>query len=217
MRVLTIVGIGITGLELEVEVEEAIGGEGVAVVGYDAPMLLPPDPVFTRVWKSVAPSNVKAFAWRVMLGRIPCLQNLWKRNVLRSQEEAICKVCCLGVESCEHLLFSCPVSLDMWRQCYWWLGVYTALPVNPREHLLQFQFGGNQKQQRGADAIWLAVIWTLWLIWNDIIFRNGEVDLSAALEMVKWRSWLWIKHKSSGLSCSLFEWSTHPVICLQEL
>lgn len=57
-----------------------------------APMLLPPDPVFTRVWKSVAPSNVKAFAWRVMMGRIPCLQNLWKRNVLRSQEEAICKV-----------------------------------------------------------------------------------------------------------------------------
>ncbi|XP_057432140.1 uncharacterized protein LOC130724887 [Lotus japonicus] len=150
-----------------------------------APTLLPPDPIFTRVWKSVAPSNVKAFAWRVMLNRIPCLQNLWKRNVLRSQEEAICKVCCLGVESCEHLLFSCPVSLDIWRQCYWWLGVYTALPMNPREHLLQFQFGGNQKQQRGADAIWLAVIWTLWLIRNDIIFRNGEVDLSAALEMVK--------------------------------
>ncbi|XP_057431310.1 uncharacterized protein LOC130724152 [Lotus japonicus] len=118
-----------------------------------APVLLPPDPIFIRIWKSVAPSNIKAFAWRVMLDRIPCLQNLWKRKVIRSQEEAISQVCCSDVESCEHLLFSCPVSLDIWRHCYRWMGVCTALPRNAREHLLQFQFGGDKKQQRGANAI----------------------------------------------------------------
>ncbi|XP_057432142.1 uncharacterized protein LOC130724891 [Lotus japonicus] len=78
-------------LVLELEVEEATGGKGAAVAYWDAPVLLPPDPVYNRVWKALTPSNVKAFSWRLLLDIIPSLMNLWKRKVLLSSEEAICK------------------------------------------------------------------------------------------------------------------------------
>lgn len=110
------------------------------------PVLLDPDPIFSRVWHCAAPSNAKVFIWRLWLGRIPSLENLWKRKVVHSREAAICKLCCVEVESCAHLLFACLVTLDIWRNCYGWLGVSTALPMVPRDHLLQFNFGWNQNQ-----------------------------------------------------------------------
>jgi len=38
--------------------------------------------VFRQIWKSPAPSKVVAFAWKLLLDRIPTRMNLARMNVL---------------------------------------------------------------------------------------------------------------------------------------
>ncbi|XP_057419270.1 uncharacterized protein LOC130713522 [Lotus japonicus] len=126
-------------------------------------LLASPDPIFNRIWWSIAPSNVKVFTWRLVLDRISSKEILWKRKVLQSQEEITCSVCGVVAETSAHIVVSCPFSVDVWRGYYHWLGVQTALPLEPRAHLLQFVFGLNKLQQKCAFAIWLVAAWSIWL------------------------------------------------------
>lgn len=125
------------------------------------PSLGPADPVFELIWHSHAPSNVKAFAWRCLLDRVPTCENLIRRGVVLEDEAAVCRLCGENVETTSHLLFSCAVSMDIWRACDKWIGVQTALPITTRDHLLQFDFGGSMKQRCGLFTIWLACIWSI--------------------------------------------------------
>lgn len=135
-----------------------------------------PDPVFSWIWAAPAPSNMKAFAWRVMLGRIQTRDNLLKRQILHSADEALCPMCGLVEKSCSHLLFSCSNAMLIWYDCFAWLGVSTAQIPAPDIHLLQFASIGSSKAQRlGVTAIWLAIVWSLWCLRNRIIFSDGAL------------------------------------------
>ncbi|XP_057453126.1 uncharacterized protein LOC130744988 [Lotus japonicus] len=131
------------------------------------------NPVFSWIWTAPAPSNIKAFAWRVMLGRIQTRDNLLKRQVIHTAAEALCPLCGRVEESCSHLLFTCPAALLIWYDVYAWLGVSTAqIPVG-EVHLLQFaSIGSNKSQKLGEVAIWLTVVWSLWCVRNRIVFSG---------------------------------------------
>lgn len=47
--------------------------------------------VFSQIWRSLAPSKVVAFSWKVLLNRIPTRINLSRRNVVPSN--CIVKLC----------------------------------------------------------------------------------------------------------------------------
>lgn len=125
------------------------------------PLVSNSDPIFLRVWQAVAPSNVKAFLLRLLLDRIPSKENLRKRKVIQSDGELLCKICCMEIESSDHLAFACSFALDIWLGCYRWLGVQTVLPGSSREHLLQFNFGRSKIQQKGLFTVWLATLWSI--------------------------------------------------------
>jgi len=59
--------------------------------------------VFVRLWKSPAPSKVVAFAWKVLLNRVPTKANLAVRNVLDPETTNLCVLCNSGVETTNHL------------------------------------------------------------------------------------------------------------------
>ncbi|XP_057418891.1 uncharacterized protein LOC130713105 [Lotus japonicus] len=186
-----------------------------AFIFLQVPSEQPPNPIFRTLWRSVGPSNVKAFAWRCLLDRVPTLENLLKRNVFNTQETAICKLCVQATESCSYLFFSCPLIYDVWRGCSNWLGYSTVLPMDPKAHFLQFQFAGNIKQNQCLSSIWLAMLWTLWLQRNDVIFRSAAVNLNKLLDLIKLRSWQWCKAGLGGFDNSLFEWLILDRKCLK--
>lgn len=175
------------------------------------------DPIFDLIWHSYVPSNVKAFSWRLVLGRIPSKDNLRKRGILHAEEELICSFCTREIETASHLLFTCSVATQVWDLCYAWLGVSTVLPRDSRAHLLQFSFGWNRVQQRVAYSIWLSVVWSLWLWRNEVVFRSREMDVYSIFELVKWRTWSWVKSKLRGFDNSFFEWTSQPLMCLQSV
>lgn len=56
------------------------------------------------------------------------------------------------------------------------------------------QFGllaSGKKMKKFNFIIWHTVVWSLWFLQNEIIFKNSSFDLLALLDMVKICSWTW--------------------------
>lgn len=151
------------------------------------------DQVFSDVWRSLAPSKVKAFARRVLLDRIASKENLFKRKVFVEQEQALCSFCNAHLESCSHLFFSCSVSMHFWQLGASWLGVDSGTVTSPREHLSQFKVGWNNTHRRVSLTVWMAMIWSLWMGRNSLIFRGKQFNYEEAFDHVKRQSWSWLK------------------------
>lgn len=176
------------------------------------------DPIFRLIWIAAAPSNVCAFAWRVLLDRVPTRLNLLRRKFLSSSADAHCPVCQLDQESVDHVFIHCPFATKVWSLCYCWLGLQRVLPDTCRNHFLQHDFLGlNTKQNEVFRVIWLAVIWSLWIHRNNIIFRGGGLHEGEVLEAALLRAWHWISGRVKGSSFSVYDWLSNPIVCIKML
>ncbi|XP_057432167.1 uncharacterized protein LOC130724918 [Lotus japonicus] len=173
------------------------------------------DPVFALFWSAPVPLNIKAFIWRVLLGTLLTRDNLVKRHVINPGVEALCPFCNLVEETCSHLLFSCPVSLQIWYDCYAWLGISTSQIPTPRDHLLQFSsIGLSRDKKLGEIVIWMATTWLIWLLRNRVIFQAGEIDVTNILELIQVKVWQWLRAKVKKFTYSWYEWKMNPLVCL---
>jgi len=86
--------------------------------------------VFEKSWKSLAPSKVAAFAWKVLLNGVPTKVNLALRNVLAPGESLMCVLCNRKEESALHLFLYCDVASVVWLNLKWWLDRFFLTPSN---------------------------------------------------------------------------------------
>lgn len=63
--------------------------------------------VFSRIWKSVAPSKVVAFSWKLLHNRIPTKVNLSHWQVLSLEISLNCVMCEGELETANHLMLHC--------------------------------------------------------------------------------------------------------------
>lgn len=72
---------------------------------------------------------------------------------------------------------------------------------------------------RGECAIWLviwsAVIFCVWKLRNDAIFRQESVDKKKLVEDIKFVSWSWLNSLHSDFNASFVQWSFKTAFCLQ--
>ncbi|XP_057418273.1 uncharacterized protein LOC130712458 [Lotus japonicus] len=183
-----------------------------SVVGED-PML------FNRLWSGVAPSNISAFVWRVVLDRIQSKANLRRRNIILDDAEARCSICNIEEESTNHLFFSCNLALQVWSYCNLWLGITTAMPRDARPHLLQHELPFlSSRQNDGLRAIWMTAVWSLWTARNNLIFREEQFDAGKIFGLIQVRSWKWLSTIGRGFQQSFSEWCSNPVLlCLKSI
>nr|KYP48620.1 Putative ribonuclease H protein At1g65750 family [Cajanus cajan] len=64
------------------------------------------------------------------------------------------------------------------------------------------------------EVIWLTVIWSIWLARNALIFSNKMLSTLDVLEMVKLRTWKWLKARDNSFSYSFSSWAESPFVCL---
>lgn len=176
------------------------------------------DGVFQKLWSVRAPSNAISLAWKLLHNRIQSKVNLRRRGLLNIGAEVSCSLCSLAEETTAHLFFTCAISWKIWVRIYAWLGIQTVLPEEGRLHFLQSRAGcyGRDRRQ-GVSIIWLAAIGFIWHFRNKVIFRGYHIDVSSALEVIQYRSWIWLKSKTKGFTFSLYEWTVNPLWCLGTL
>ncbi|XP_057452110.1 uncharacterized protein LOC130743913 [Lotus japonicus] len=176
------------------------------------------DPAFQLLWSVPAPSNPKALAWRVLWDRVQTRDNLRKRGVIGGGVASLCPLCEFEVETSSHLFFLCPATVQIWYACFGWLGISTALVPSSRLHIIQFpSIGRSKAQHEGEVVIWLAIIWSVWLYRNKVIFQGGIFEWEQVFEMAQLRAWQWLSARAADFSYSWYEWKLNPTSCLLSL
>jgi hypothetical protein len=171
--------------------------------------------VFDSMWKSPAPSKVVAFAWRVILNRVPTKVNLALRNILGPEDSKFCVMCNTMDESSIHLLLHCEVASLVWLKLMWWLDNVFIIPHNLFVHWDCWSGGESSlKVKKGLWLIWHAAIWVLWKARNDLIFKEVGFEVDAIVEEIKVLSWRWTLCRLQLPPCLFFEWCWDPKWCL---
>ena len=62
------------------------------------------------VWNPLVPGKLNVLAWRVGLGKLPCMENLSRIGVNSSN---LCRMCNEAPESEDHIFVGCPVSIEV--------------------------------------------------------------------------------------------------------
>jgi 23S rRNA G2445 N2-methylase RlmL len=90
-----------------------------------------------------------------------------------------------------------------------------ALPHN-LVSLLNFfaDYTGSKQVRKGLKLIWNAVVWSVWLHRNKVVFENGLRNIAEVWEGVKTISWQWWIKKSNSIPCMFYEWNQAPIHCL---
>jgi hypothetical protein len=119
--------------------------------------------VFHNLWKNPAPLKVLAFAWKVLLNRVPTKTNLTFRNVLAPEESTLCPMCNGAEESSIHLFLHCQLACKVWYKLMWWLDGYFVIPPNLFVHWECWSGRvSNKPLLKGLRLIWLTTLWVLW-------------------------------------------------------
>lgn len=121
--------------------------------------------MFEKLWKSPALSKVVAFAWKVLLNRVPTKVNLALRNVLAPEESNVCVMCNMGEESSLHLFFHCDLASSTWRKYDVVAGLFLSNSSKSHCPLGVLEWGGRNKNiTKGLLLIWNTTIWALWKV-----------------------------------------------------
>jgi hypothetical protein len=72
----------------------------------------------------------------------------------------------------------------------------------------------SKKKKQAFAGVWAAIVWSLWLMQNNVVFNNGIWDGGQVLDLIKIRSWTWNKHSNLLSSSSFLDWCVCPMGCL---
>jgi hypothetical protein len=140
---------------------------------------------FKIVWKSAAPSKVRAMVWQLLLDRIPTKENLYRRRIIQA-EEALCLICARVMESANHLFLHCNFAASVWYAINRWLDVLIVLPPDvTTAYVILVGCGRNRRIRKGFSTVWLAYIWVLWKMRNDRVFNNVDGFVERAVDDIQ--------------------------------
>jgi len=122
-----------------------------------------------------------------------------------------------AVGTSNHGLFGCLKSYDIWMEYLRWCGIDSALSQDGKAHIQQFAglLRGDNKLISRWNVIWFAVVWTVWLARNSILFDGFPFDSALILDLIKLRAWKWLKSRHRGFSYPFHNWLQHPVQCIR--
>lgn len=174
--------------------------------------------MFSNLWKNPAPSKVLAFAWKVLLNRIPTKLNLELRNVLAPKESTLCPMCNRAEESSTHLFLHCHLMDKVWSKVMWWLDNFFVIPPNLFVHWECWSGTvSNKHLVKGLRLIWLTTLWVLWKTRNDKIFNGVNREVDEMVDDIKVLSWRWMLQRMKIPVCLYYEWCWNPQSCLRRV
>lgn len=146
-------------------------------------------PIEKSFWKSIAPSKLLIFSWKLLQDRFPtCLQ----------LQKQISQACYMKnfLEDCNNLFLRCLFSHKLWLAGLGWMGLSFAIPCTIHDLYVQLGDCIRIKKSKAVKHIfWYATVWCIWLLRNRIIFNEGRAKFMGILTHIKALSWQWILYK----------------------
>ena len=102
-------------------------------------------------------------------------------------------------ESMGHLFFNCPFAQRIWNLCNNWIGITRVHHILAKNHFHQFCILRLSKKGNSIwKCIWVAIVWTIWMHRNGIIFRSKVKDGDEVFNLAEAKAWMWITNKVSN-------------------
>ncbi|XP_058756230.1 uncharacterized protein LOC131629460 [Vicia villosa] len=165
-------------------------------------------------WKALIPFRYKAFAWRILIDRLPSKNLLFVRGILSSPSDLFCDFCKDSEESIAHLFFSCVVARKVWGFILEWLEMdLVLLPLVWENFLLVYEGLRRKKVRKGTESlVWIAVCWGLWRTRNKVIFGNDSWSVPDLVWSIKVMIWKWSFHGEIMYGkCNFYDFCKDPL------
>lgn len=145
---------------------------------------------WNSLWKIKVPGRIKVFLWKIAKNILPTKSLIYKRTGIGNE---FCLACNTDHETVDHIFWKCSEVKDIWKEfLHWW-----DIPISS-VHLYQvFNFWSilklntNVKLQKVWKISIAALLWSIWLNRNGVIFNNKTIPKSSILLLVKSRSRSW--------------------------
>ncbi|XP_057444048.1 uncharacterized protein LOC130736222 [Lotus japonicus] len=156
--------------------------------------------IFRLLWSLKAPPSIKALSRRVILGSMQTRSALARRHALPANSVTTCALCSAEEENVSHLFFGSPIVWRVYSRVYDWLGVRLVFPAIAGAQFKQFGccLGSARTYRFLLSLIWVAMIASIWLRRNNVVFRGGVVEVERIVELVQFKTWLWRKANDRG-------------------
>ncbi|KAK8470303.1 hypothetical protein PHAVU_004G108700, partial [Phaseolus vulgaris] len=92
------------------------------------------------------------------------------------------------------------VSWRIWGLCLEWLGFSLVLHCDAQMHFKMFKLIG--------------IVSEIWNHRNNVVFKNGRVDLVEVFTMVQRKIWSWVTVKERLVDFSYSYWCLEPLYCM---
>lgn len=146
-----------------------------------------------QVWCTEVPSKIKIFSWRVLLDRIPSIVQLVSRCTIHLSQDLVCASCSVEIESTFHFLFEFSFSKKVWEKVCALLGLEDMDILSCVGSFIAFRnmTSGKVKTTK-VNLIWMALIRSLWLMRNALMFNNIITSIGDVVFNIKFLSWFWL-------------------------
>ncbi|XP_071728006.1 uncharacterized protein [Rutidosis leptorrhynchoides] len=128
----------------------------------------------TTLLNRLVPKKIEIFVWRARQSRLPTLCELNRRGI--DLDSLLCLVCGNVIESVEHALFKCELSVKIWRCIFQW-----CIEPIPRDLNFQSMLQGKRIGLNPNDTsnTWQAIEWTtahaIWSNRNQVVFKKKKM------------------------------------------
>ncbi|XVF82519.1 hypothetical protein PTKIN_Ptkin16aG0055800 [Pterospermum kingtungense] len=143
----------------------------------------------------MVPPKVEALVWQILLGKLAVKVELRKRGLLQDHND-FCVICNKESESVQHLFFQYHFSWRIWSRWLSLWGVAWCAPLGP---IPFFQAWMETLPTGVCDRLWkmsfFAIVWSIWLSRNDVIFNRGAVIFDDLIQIMLLRVAMWTKAK----------------------
>jgi len=171
------------------------------------PFFPPSQPVFIpAVWKIIVPPKIHVFLWLLSNNKLMTVDNLAERGIHKPLD---CKFCS-EKESVHHLFFDCIVARQLWA-C---LSDFNGSVINSYFDMASKWIA--PKKYKSTNTISAGVVWCMWLIRNDFVFRGQHWS---SIKMVLGKLWSitkeWMLMCPASMEEEIDRWCSYLVVRLK--
>ncbi|XP_058752761.1 uncharacterized protein LOC131625940 [Vicia villosa] len=148
------------------------------------------DGFFGLLWKLDVPFKIKVFGWRLFL-RIPTKDLLVYKGISFPLHDLKCNFCGIHSENRDHSFFNCLVVRKIWSEMTCWVGKLDRMEEECSSHFMDWHlfFWYKKVKDSKLGVVWLATLWTLWLVRNSVCFRNEDWNFNNFVWNIKMLVW----------------------------
>ncbi|GJR88484.1 RNA-directed DNA polymerase, eukaryota, reverse transcriptase zinc-binding domain protein [Tanacetum coccineum] len=161
-------------------------------------------------WVKFVPIKVNILAWKIRSDALPTRINISRRGI--DIQSISCPICENGVESSEHLFFSCNMIREIGSKiARWWNINYDEVSSYEEWKTWLISCRMETKLKQMFEGVWYSLWWCVWSYRNKLLFDDKTPMKAIIFDNVISSSFYWCKSRCKA-SFGWNEWLKNPCL-----